>query len=115
MVLALFGIILCIVTELDILGVREMSIFMHERINGMRLITGKEICLFFYEIFIYFPLERNICFTCKKNKLCYCVPKIITSILTLFEIELVWLYIITIINSSWVEKMFLEKNMHSHA
>ena len=40
--------------------------------------------------------------------------QIISSMLTLFEIELSLLYIITIMNNSLVEKMFLEKNMHSH-
>jgi len=44
-----------------------------------------------------------------------CIQEIITIMLNLFEIELAFLYIIDIVNSSHVEKMFLEKSMHSHA
>ena len=43
------------------------------------------------------------------KRLCYCMHKIITSMLTLFEIELEFLYIIAIVNISCVEKMFFEK------
>ena len=101
--------------RLYLLDEREMSLCMHEMISGMRLTLGKEICLFFHAIFIWFLLERNICFTCRKNKICYCMHKTITCMLTLFEIELALLYIVTIMNRSWVENMFLEKNMYSHA
>ena len=40
------------ISWLYLLDEREMSLCMHEIISGMHLNLGKEMCLFFHEIFI---------------------------------------------------------------